>query len=45
MPTKRFSLTSSVVNNVIYVIGGTTLGNNGVGLWLNTNEAYFPSTN
>jgi hypothetical protein len=40
MPTARYELTSSAVNNVIYVIGGK----NGSS-YLSTNEAYDPATN
>ena len=36
MPTARYSLTSSVVNDIIYVIGGYN------GSYLSTNEAYNP---
>jgi len=41
MPTTRQALTSSVVNNVIYVLRSEAIG----GANLNTNEAYFPSNN
>jgi hypothetical protein len=39
MPTARTWLTSSVVNGIIYVIGGYN------GAYLSTNEAYDPATN
>jgi len=40
MPTARYFLTSSTVNNVIYCIGGNSGSN-----YLNVNEAYDPATN
>ena len=40
MPTARYDLTSSVVNGIIYAIGGFKDGSR-----LNTVEAYDPSTN
>ena len=42
MPTARGGLTSSVVNNIIYVIGGY---NEYIGEDLSANEAYEPAEN
>ena len=45
LPTKRYAFSTAVVDDKVYIIGGTLSQNNGGPYGISTVEAYDPQTN